>query len=1357
MQLVGSNHTAGMVGVEELPGKSNYFIGKDPANWRTNVPNYRKVAEQGVYPGIDLVYYGTQRQLEYDFLVAPGGDPHVIRLAFQGVGQLRIDPQGNLIARVAGGEVWLHRPSAYQEAPNGAKQLVVARYLIKGRRNVALEVSKHDPRRTLIIDPILAYSTYLGGSSIDSANAIAVAPDGSAFIAGGTFSSDFPTAHPLQPNAGGPPDFPQDAFVAKISPDGSTLLYSTYLGGKRTDIAYGIAVDSLGEAYVAGTTDSPDFPVTPSVFNPLCGGDGECGASWNPQGFIVYNGFVSKLNVEGSGLIYSGFLGYYENVECHAITVDGAGNAYVTGEVGPNIAPTVTITAPATPPPLFPILGGFETTLGDNGAPYGGSGTDAFIAKIDASGSEILYSSYIGGSDEDVGYGVAVDGSANAFVTGVTYSQNFPTTSSALKLAYAGAGDAFLTKVNTNATGAASLLYSTYLGGSGLDQGNGVAVDASGNAYLAGFTTSLASSLGFTIPTGVYQPNCKLDSLSVCEGDAFVAKFALSGTPSLVYFTYLGGSLADSASSVAVDASENVYVTGATASTDFPISGTVFQTTYGGGNADAFVTELNSTGSELVYSTYLGGSDTDGGNGIAVDMGSPPSAYVAGQTCSFDFPLANPLQATPGGNCDAFISKVSFLAGIALNPSGLLFPTQSLGATSPPQTVTLTNGDNSQTISSISVTGPDAGDFAETNTCPISATTLAAGAQCTITVTFTPKAAGIRKASITIADTAPGSPHIIGLTGSTSTIGLSASSLAFGNQQMGVTSSSQALTVTNGGTTALTISTVNASGAYSQTNDCTLAPLQPTTNCVVNVTFTPTAPGASVGALTLIDNAPGSPQVVLLTGTGVAAPAVSLSTINLSFPPQVVGTSSVAQSVTLNNTGGSPLYLSNVGATGDFAETNTCGTSVASGSACTISIIFAPTATGNRYGSVTITDNAANSPQTVLLSGTGVIGAAVALSPTSLTFTGTNVGTTSAAETVTLNNTGNATLDISNLAASGDFAQTNNCGATVMAGNYCTISLTFTPTAPGNRYGSVTITDNAPDSPQTIVLAGDGLPAPVVSLSLTSLTFPSQPVGTSSAAQAVAMTNTGTAALTISSIVVTGNFAQINTCGSSLGAGANCAISVTFSPTAAGSRTGSITISDNAAGSPQIVSLGGSGADFAVSVSPTSATVIAGNSAAYTITVTPSFGFNAKVALGCSGAPRGATCSVSPSAVTPDGTNPITATVTVTTAVRSMLPPRSGPKPNLPRLVTHFRPTRLLWLLLIVALVTSQAMVRRQRVLLRLALVMGLVLLEAACGAGGSLVDVPNGTPAGNYTLTLTGSSGNQADSHSTTASLAVL
>ena len=350
MQLVGTNTPSRFAALGELPGKSNYLIGNKPADWHVNVPNYRRVAERGVYRGIDLVYYGTQRQLEYDFVVRPGADPRAIRLTIEGQKKLRVDAHGELVASVEGGEVRLKKPVAYQEA-DGGKQTVAANYILRGEGRVAFQLGTYDSSRTLVIDPILSYSTYLGGSNIDGANAIAIASDKTAFVTGGTYSLDFPTAHPLQPNHGGPDDFYKDAFVSKLSADGSMLLYSTYLGGAQEDIGYGIAVDAFGDAYVTGTTESFDFPVpsTAPSFNPLCGGDGKCGATWNPGGLIVRNGFVIKLNPEGSAPLYSGFVGYYENVISQAIAVDANQIAYVTGQVGPNITPTVPIVPPKTP------------------------------------------------------------------------------------------------------------------------------------------------------------------------------------------------------------------------------------------------------------------------------------------------------------------------------------------------------------------------------------------------------------------------------------------------------------------------------------------------------------------------------------------------------------------------------------------------------------------------------------------------------------------------------------------------------------------------------------------------------------------------------------------------------------------------------------------------------------------------------------------------------------------------------------------------------------------------------------------------------------------------------------------------
>lgn len=858
MSLKGADPSADLVAADQLPGKTNYFIGPRE-NWHSDIPNYRRILRRQVYPGIDISYHGAEGQLEEDFVVSPGADPRAIRLAFEGAKKLGTSSNRELRLTLEDGAVTFRRPVAYQET-NGSKQLVSANYVIMNNGLVGFRLGDYDRRLPLVIDPILSYSTYLGGSNIDGANGIAVAPDGTAFIAGGTFSINFPTAHSLQPNHGGPDDLSQDGFVTKLSADGSTLLYSTYLGGKADDVANGIAVDTFGDAYVVGTTHSPDFPVTGGSFDPTCADDGACGASkCDNLNLVVSNAFVSKLNPEGSGLIYSSFLGHFENVTGRAIAVDANEIAYVTGTTEFNAKPQGAFCGP------FPITGNaFQPTFGGNFA-----NTNAFVTQISATGSTILYSSYLSGSAESVGFGIAADTSANAYVTGVTYSPDFPTVTP-LQPVYGGAGDAFLIKVNTNGSGPTSLVYSTFLGGSGLDQGNGVVVDRGGSVYVAGGTAS--TSLG---TAGVVQPNCHLDSSNTCEGDAFVAKFNPGTSPALTlaYLTYLGGSLADTATAVAVEPVNPpngfAYVTGSTVSPDFPVSGAVFQSKFGGGNADSFVAKLDPNGATLLYSSYLGGTNTDIGYGIAADTGG--NAYVAGQTCSLDFPLANPEQAASGGNCDAFVSKVSILNGIQVNPAGLVFSAQSLGTTSQPQTVTFTNGDSPVTLSSIAVdpASPNPGDFAVTTTC---AASLLPGGQCTLTVSFTPQGAGLRKATIPITVTGAGLTQnvVVPLNGQASTLTLSASSLSFGQQQVGVPNGSPlSIVATNNGTTPVTFTSITASGDYSETDNCTKAPLQPTTTCGIQITFAPTTAGSSIGALTLTDNAPGSPQIVLLMGTGI--------------------------------------------------------------------------------------------------------------------------------------------------------------------------------------------------------------------------------------------------------------------------------------------------------------------------------------------------------------------------------------------------------------------------------------------------------------------------------------------------------
>ena len=606
MKLRDANPTAKVTGGDELAGTSNYFIGNDPAKWRTGVPTYAKVKYEGIYSGIDLVYYGNERQLEYDFILAPGADPRRIAFDISGAKRIRKDGRGELVFKVGADEIRWHRPVVYQEK-DGARQSVVAHYVISGTNRVGFEVTKYDDRRPLYIDPLI-YSTYLGGSSDDQGFGIAVDSSGNAYVTGHTSSTDFPTKNPLQTTNGGGD---VDAFVTKIDSAGTALVYSTYLGGSGDDQGFGIAVDSSGNAYVAGTTSSTDFP-TKNPLQPTYGGGGDA--------------FVTKISSTGMALAYSTYLGGSGDDLSFGIGVDSAGNAYVTGWTGSTDFPTTTSA-------VQPV--------------YGGGDRDAFVSKINSTGSALTYSTYLGGSGQDTGNAITVDGSGNAYVTGFTVSTDFPTMNP-LQATCGGDEDAFVTKINSAGT---ALVYSTYLGGSGADGGYGIGVDSSGNAYVTGDTNST------DFPT-----KSPLQGTNAGGLDIFVAKISAAGS-ALVYSTYLGGSLLDESTGIAVDSARNAYVTGYTVSSiDFPTTTNAVQPTFGGGTYDAFVIKLNPTGSALLYSSYLGGSESqsgfEGGFGIAVDSSGNP--YVTGQTAATNFPTKNPLQPTYGGGGeDAFVAKTS--------------------------------------------------------------------------------------------------------------------------------------------------------------------------------------------------------------------------------------------------------------------------------------------------------------------------------------------------------------------------------------------------------------------------------------------------------------------------------------------------------------------------------------------------------------------------------------------------------------------------------------------------------------------------------------------------------------------------
>jgi hypothetical protein len=914
MRLEGAKPRAVVTGQEELPGKANYFIGNDPKKWRTNVPTYAQVKYRDVYPGIDLVYYGNQGgQLEYDFVVAPGADPGSILLAVDAEGQVgskqkavgrdqsQIESNGDLVVyKEANDEVRFHKPVAYQEQESEARsqesggkdpqtdpqqdvannrkspitnrKSVEARFVLMASNQVRFAVGPYDHTRPLVIDPVLVYSTYLGGSDGDEGSAIAVDSSGNAYVTGETSSTDFPTVNPIQAsNKATPASGNPTVFVTKFNSTGWALVYSTYLGGSSTDEGRGVAVDSSGNAYVTGTADSTDFPTVNALQATNHGGG---------------DAFVAKLNATGSALVYSTYLGGTGEDSGLGIAVDSSGNAYVTGATGSTDFPTAN-----------PLQATFRGAI------------DAFVAKLNVAGSALVYSTFLGGTESDNAWGIAVDSSGNAYVTGFTDSEDFPTANplqatcdacnSALTI-----GDAFVAKLN--AAGSA-LVYSTYLGGQGYDSGNGIAVDSSGNAYVTGTTFSI------DFPTA-----SPLQATKLGPGDAFVAKLNAAGS-ALVYSTYLGGSGNDYGYGIAVDSSGNAYVTGSTSSTNFPTAYPV-QSEYGGDPADAFVAQLNAAGSALVYSTYLGGQGDDSGNGIAVD--SSGNAYVAGMTSSTDFPTVNPFQATNYGGLGAFVAKIS--AGgagplLSFSATSLTFGPQNIGTPSPPQTMTVTNtGKAGLTISSVTVGGTNASDFATSaDTC--TGATVTPNSTCTVNVTFTPTATGSRSASLIFTDNASDSPQTFALTGWGGTVvpvaSVSPASLAFGNQNAGTTSASQPVTLSNTGSAALTIASIATTGYFGQTNNCG-GSVAAGSSCTINVTFTPNTAGPFTGTLTISDNSnmeARSTQSVSLSGNGqsfdfteanyLSATATVAPGQTATYTIGVVGQGGFNQTVTFGCTG----------------------------------------------------------------------------------------------------------------------------------------------------------------------------------------------------------------------------------------------------------------------------------------------------------------------------------------------------------------------------------------------------------------------------------------------------------------------
>ena len=819
MHLVGGNTHAEISAAGELPGRSNYLIGSDRSRWRRGVKQYRAVSYREVYPGVSMAFHGEQRQVEFDFVVAPRASTSPIALRFSGTSQISRDASGVLTLATSAGNFKLHAPVAYQ-LRNGERQSVDARFVLQADNQIRFALGDYDRSRELVIDPSVSYATYLGGSEEDDGYGIGIDASGNAYITGQTKSTDFPTSTGVHStsNAGA-----ADVFVTKLQLDGS-LVYSTYVGGSGNDGGYAIAVDASGDAFVTGQTQSNDFPTTSGVLQATFGG--------------VQDAFVFELNPSGAALTYSTYLGGSGADVASGIAVDGSGNSYVVGY---------------TESTDFPTHNAMQTTLAGV--------SNGFVSKLNSTGKGLVYSTYLGGSN-DFATAVAVDSSGNAYVTGATQNANFPTTTGAFQTSCGtsancngGLTDAFVTVFKPDGSG---FVYSTFLGGGNADQGNGIAVDAAGEAFVAGLTESNADFPTKSPLQGAFGGG---------NQDAFVAKLNAAGS-GLVYSTYLGGNEDDSATSIAVDGGGNAYITGRTSSSDFPTASPT-QASLDGVD-DAFVSEIGATGSQLAFSTFLGGSlgentSTAGVGaigGIAVDS-TGADVYVTGNTISTDFPVVAAEQGANGGGVDAFVARYG-QATFSIAASALSPATVNPGASA---TSTVTVAALNGFSSSVALTCAVSPSSANAPTCGFSKASITPGTSSTLTVSTTASTVG-GAYTIVVTGTFGGLAHTSVVMLGVSDFTISASALAPAAVDPG-----------SAATSTVTVGALNGFGNPVALT-CSVVPAT-TTPPTCSYDVTPLTP-PGVSTLTVVTTSTTTPANYTVTATGTSGGAAHAATLNLT-------------------------------------------------------------------------------------------------------------------------------------------------------------------------------------------------------------------------------------------------------------------------------------------------------------------------------------------------------------------------------------------------------------------------------------------------------------------------------------------
>ena len=919
LKFKGGNTHAAIEGRGELAGKTNYIIGNDPKQWRTNIANYAGVEYRSLYPGVDLVFHGNQRDLEYDFIVAPGANPQAIALEVQGAKRMHIGPSGDLAISVGQSQLELKKPVVYQEVA-GKRREIASNFAIRGAHGIGFALGPYDRSLPLIIDPTLVYSTYLGGGNVtgaanDTGKVIAVDASGDVYVAGSTASYDFPVTTGAYETAF--PDPGQFAgFVTKLNPSGSALIYSTYFAGANTGVLtiYGIAVDGAGDVYLTGQTNY-SFPTTAGAFIPT------------ETAIFASYGFVTELNPAGSGLVYSTFLSGTEttgSVSTYAlgIALDGTGAAYVVG---------------VTTSKTYPTTAGAFQPQGCASTCPGGAG---FVTKLSPGGAALSYSTYLG-TGGNRPQAVAVDSSGDAFVVGSTDAQTFPVTAGAFQTTSSDpVAVPFATELNPTGT---ALLYSTFISGTNSgspDQALAVAVDAAGNAYVTGQT----GDSDFPTTPGAYQRSL-LD-----YSDAFVTKLNPSGS-ALVYSTYLPG--LTTGYGIAVNSTGEAYVAGDNDGEErtFPTTPGAFQASPPTTTTNGFLTVFNSAGSGLVYSTYIGvtsGNEITDAYAIALDGSG--SAYLTGMAQP-NFPTtAGAYKTTLAANANypdptnAFVMKFSF-AGAALSITPTTLAAGTAGVAYGPITFAATGGQGTVTFSE---SGALPAGMSFTNA--VLSGTPSQTWNNPIVITATDAQNNTDSESLNLSINCP-SIVVTPTSLPNGTVGTAYGAVTFAQTGgLGTIAFSEAGALPNGMTFA--------SGVLSGT---------PTQSGPSTITVTAKDSNGCTGSVS--DSFTIAPLVV-------TAPVATLSPTSLNFGEVTSGTTSSPSAITLSNTGNAALDLTGSGISisganaAEFSQSNGCGSSVAAGATCTINVTFTPGLTaGSEAATLSVSDNAAGTPQQVALAG----------------------------------------------------------------------------------------------------------------------------------------------------------------------------------------------------------------------------------------------------------------------------------------------------------------------------------------------------------------------------------------------------